>query len=97
MKVIKQGNYNNAFPMEIECKRITDKYGFGYEDAKDYCGSLLEVVESDIKKHKWSKYPDYSGTDYGIICPVCGNFIVIEESKIPKNTLEQAEEIFLNK
>ena len=97
MKVINQGNYNDTFPMKLVCKRVTDKYGFGYADSKDYCGSLLEVDESDIKKHKWFKYPDYNGIDYGVICPICGNFIVVEKSNIPNNVLDKAEEILLNK
>ena len=93
MKVINKGNYNNSFPKKIVCKRIVDKYGFGYGDEKDFCGSTLEIDECDIKKHRWSKYPDYHGVDYGVICPICGKFIPVEESGICKNVLDNAEEI----
>ena len=97
MKVIKQGNYNHVFPIQIECKQSTDEYGFTNGDAKDFCGSLLEIEEADIKKHKWFKYPNYEGVDYGVICPVCGNFVIVDESSIPVTIMNSAEEIFLNK
>lgn len=96
MKIIKRGNFNNAFPIQVECKRVEDEYGFGYGDKKDFCNSLLEVEETDIKKHKWFKYPNYSGEDYGVICPVCGNFVVIDKSKLPCTVIATAKEIFLN-
>lgn len=97
MKVIERGNYGNTFPMIVECKRVVDEYGYTYGDAKDFCGSKIEIEMEDIKKHKWSKYPDYTGTDYGFVCPVCGKFIVVDKNTIPKRVLDEAEEIFLNK
>lgn len=97
MKVIERGNYENAFPMIVECKRVVDKYGFAYGDAKDFCGSKIEIEMEDIKKHKWDKYPDYKGIDYGFICPVCRKFVAIEQNTIPKKVLDEAEEIFFNK
>lgn len=93
MKVIKKGNYNNVFPMKIVCHQVVDKYGFAYGKANDFCGSELEIEAEDIKKHKWDKYPDYSGTDYGVACPVCGKFIVVDTSEIPIQVLNDAEEI----
>lgn len=95
MKVIKENKFSDIFPMKINCKRITDEYGFAYGKENDFCGSELEVEISDIKKHKWSKYPDYNGIDYGVICPICGQFIPINEDNIPKKVLERAEEINL--
>ena len=96
MKIIKENNFSGIFPMKIACKRVVDEYGFAYGKREDFCGSELEVDADDIKKHKWSKYPDYSGTDYGVICPICGQFITIDESKIPKCVIDTVEEIFIS-
>ena len=96
MKVIKKNKSSNVFPMRIKCKRITDKYGFAYGDEKDFCGSEIEIEAEDIKKHEWFKYPDYEGRDYGVICPVCGKFIVVDTNKIPENILYKAEDIRLD-
>lgn len=93
MKVIKENNFSGIFPMKVLCKRVVDEYGFAYGKKEDFCGSELEVDINDIKKHKWSKYPDYSGIDYGVICPVCDQFTIIDESKIPKYVIDKAEEI----
>lgn len=82
--------------MKIKCKRVVDEYGFAYGKENDFCGSELEIDVEDIKKHKWDKYPDYSGTDYGVICPICNQFIAIDKDKIPKIVLENAKEIRLN-
>lgn len=95
MRVLEKGNYGKVFPMVVECKRVVDKHGFAYGDAKDFCGSKIEIEAEDIKKHKWAKYPDYKGTDYGFICPECGKFIVVDEKKIPKQILDAAEETFI--
>lgn len=96
MKIIKENNFSGIFPMKITCKRVVDEYGFAYGKREDFCGSELEVDADDIKKHKWSKYPDYSGIDYGVICPICGQFITIDESKIPKCVIDKVEEIFIS-
>lgn len=93
MKVIKKGNYNNVFPMKIVCQQIVDKYGFTYGKANDFCGSELEIEATDIKVHRWHKYPGYNGVDFGVICPVCGKFIPIDTCKIPTRILDGAEEI----
>jgi hypothetical protein len=97
MKVIEEGNYRNPFPMIVECEKVVDKYGYSYGDAKDFCGSKIEIEKEDIKKHKWYKYPYYEGIDYGFVCPVCGKFIAVDEDKIPKKILDEAEEIRLNR
>lgn len=95
MRVIEKGT-GDVFPMRVKCQRVTDEYGFAYGDKVDFCGSTLEVEESDIKKHKWFKYPDYSGTDYGVLCPVCRQFVVMPENRIPARVKEAAEEVFLH-
>lgn len=96
MKVITENKFSNIFPMQIKCKRVVDEYGFSYGQEKDFCGSELEIVAEDIKKHKWFKYPDYKGADYGVVCPICEKFIVIDEKEIPKKILDNAEEVRLN-
>lgn len=95
MKVIKKNNFPNIFPMRIKCERVVDKYGFSYGQQNDFCGSILEIEPKDIKKHKWHKYPDYKGVDYGVICPVCGKFIAINEQLIPKHILNNTQEVQL--
>ena len=97
MRIIEEGNYENVFPMVIECKRVVDQFGFAYGDSKDFCGSKIEIEREDIKKHGWDKYPDYHGVDYGFICPKCGKFIVVDRDKIPDKVLEEAEEILICK
>ena len=97
MRVIEEGNYGNTFPTIVECKRVADEYWFAYGDTKDFCGSKIEIEMKDIKKHKWFKYPNYEGTDYGFICPVCGKFIAVDKKKIPKQVLEEAEEILIGR
>ena len=92
MKVIRKGNYNNVFPMKIVCQQVVDKYGFAYGGDHDFCGSELEIEATDIKMHKWCKYPDYNGVDFGVICPVCGKFIPIDTCKIPARILDGAKE-----
>lgn len=97
MKVIKENNFSNIFPMKVICNRVVDKHGFSYGDEKNFCGSELEIIAEDIKRHKWFKYPDYKGFDYGVICPICGSFIVINQKEIPKKILDNAEEVKLNR
>jgi hypothetical protein len=96
MKVIEVGNYGQKFPMIVRCKMVRDQYGFTYGDEKDFCGSQIEIEKEDVKRHEWFKYPNYSGTDYGFICPVCKRFVVVDKKKLPKNILDSAEEIFLH-
>ena len=93
MKIINQSYNYGAFPMVVKCKQVIDEHGFSYGEEKDFCGSELEIDMNDIKEHPWFKYPNYTGTDYGVICPVCGNFIVIDKQSIPVSALRQAERI----
>ena len=96
MKVIKENKFNNIFPMKVTCKKVLDEYGLSYGDDVNFCGSELEIEADDIKAHKWFKYPDYHGIDYGVICPVCGQFIVIDSKKIPEQILNKAPYVTLN-
>lgn len=97
MKIIKNNKtYSNIFPMRIVCERVEDENGFAYGDIIDFCGSELEIEASDIKKHSWEKYPDYKGIDYGVKCPVCGMFIVVDKRYIPLYIQKNAPEISVN-
>lgn len=91
MKVIKKNK--NKFTIEVTCQMVKDEYGFTYGKKDEFCGSMLEVNAEDIKKHPWRKYPDYEGVDYGVICPICGKFVVIEKMNIPLNVVNNAEEV----
>lgn len=96
MKVIQKRNYEHVFPMEVTCRRVVDDYGFSYGKEVDFCGSTLEVDAEDIVKHPWEKYPDYSGTDYGVICPICKKFVMIDECDIPEPVKKAAPEFRLS-
>lgn len=94
MKIIKENSkFENVFPMRITCKQVKDRYGFTYGDVVDFCGSELEVEAEDIKKHNWDKYPCYSGTDYIVVCPVCKQFILIDEKLLPQKVKDNAEAV----
>ena len=90
MKVLERNKSFGVFPMLVICQRVADKYGFSYGKENDFCGSKLEIEAEDIKSHDWDKYPDYHGTDYGVICPVCGQFVVIDEKLLPVSVMEKA-------
>ncbi len=93
MRVIEKNSFNLLFPMEVRCQRVEDRYGFAYGEVADFCGSRLEIEANDIKQHHWSKYPDYKGVDYGVICPVCKQFVVISPESIPQVIKDNAEQI----
>lgn len=97
MRVIKENKNYGIFPMKVQCRRVVDGYGFAYGSKTDFCGSELEVEIEDIKAHDWEKYPDYKGTDYGVVCPICGKFVVIDEKSLPETVKQNAEKIRLNK
>ncbi len=82
--------------MRITCKQYLDKNGFGYGRKNDFCGSELEIEGSDIKKHYHFKYPDHQGTSYGVICPVCGQFVEIDSNILPMKIKNEAKEISIN-
>jgi hypothetical protein len=94
MEVIEKNSFN-LFPMEVVCKRIVDENGFAYGSDKDFCGSKLRIDAEDIVAHNWQKYPNYKGIDYGVKCPVCGQFIVINTEKVPEPIKKSAKKIRL--
>lgn len=96
MRVVGESK-SSVFPMRIRCRRVEDSDGFAYGKEVDFCGKELEVEESDVKKHPWFKYPNYTDVDYGVKCPMCGMFVVIDEDKLPKYVKEKTEEIRLSK
>lgn len=96
MKVLGEPT-NSVFPMQIVCRHQVDREGYSYGSKADFCGRPLEIEEGDVKKHPWSKYPDYHGVDYGIICPICRMFTTIDEDKLPKHVKENAKEIRLTR
>lgn len=97
MKVIKENNFPHVFPIKVTCHKVLDEFGFSYGDDVDFCKSELEVVAEDIVAHEWDKYPNYHGTDYGVICPICGQFIEIDKTLIPKKIKENAPKIRINR
>lgn len=96
MKVIKENHSFGVFPMNIVCQKVEDEYGFAYGKKHDFCGSELEITAEDIMVHYWTKYPDYQGKDYGVKCPICGQFIVINPYIIPELVKNSAKEIKLS-
>ena len=97
MKVLERHEVNEkVFPMVVICSQVVDEYGFTYGDEKDFCGSKLEIDAEDIKKHSWTKYPDYHGIDYGVKCPVCGRFVAIDKRKLPVEVIKIAPEILVS-
>ena len=97
MKVIQENKSFGVFPMQVTCQRVADGYGFTYGDEVDFCGSILEVEAGDIKSHPWEKYPNFSGTDYGVVCPVCGKFVAIDANKLPEKIKSEAPSIRLGR
>ena len=91
MKITKN-NILKTFPMRVTCKVVYDEFGFHYGEEDDYCRSELEIYADDIVKREWSKYPNFKGTDYGVVCPLCGSFIVIDTTDIPKYILDNAKD-----
>ena len=93
MKII-ENNAKSNFPIQVTCKQVRDKYGYTYGDKNDFCGSILEIEASDIKKHPWEKYmAGDSGIDYGVICPVCGKFIMLDANTLNARVKQEAPEV----
>lgn len=85
---ITQKRNGSCFPMKVTCHHTSDAYG-GYGNKVDFCGSDMEVEAEGIVKHK--------GTDYGVICPVCGMFTTIPTESIPMQVRDIAPEVSLDK
>lgn len=90
MKVLNERHVSDYFPMKFTCQEVKDTYGFSYDG--NFCGSELEIEEEDLFKREWFKYPDYNGIDYGVFCPVCGSFVVVDVSSVPKCILEKCKD-----
>lgn len=73
-----------SWKLEVDCKKSD------WREDKLHCGSTLEVNQDDIVYREWSKYPDESGKDFGVICPVCGCFVKIEVHFLPEAIMAQA-------
>lgn len=96
MKILKRNN-GSPFTIRVTCAYKKDGYGFSYGEKADYCGSELEAEKNDIKRHPWYKYPEITGVDYGVICPVCGMFVTIPGKDIPAYVKDNAGEVSLEK
>ena len=92
MKVIENNSHKSGFPRRITCKQVFDENGYSYGNELDFCGSVLEVEASDIKKHHWEKYYE-SGESYIVVCPICGSWIEIDSNTLSSTTKAEAEEI----
>ena len=90
------------FPMKIKCRNNFYKHypGICKTDfaLKKPCKSVLEINEHDVKAHSFKlitlppyEMKEYSIIAYGVICPVCGEFIVLNENKIPNAIKEKAQ------
>lgn len=90
MRII-ENNLKSGFPMRVTCRMVEDEHGYTYGDENDFCGSILEIEASDIKKHPWEKYmAGDSGIDYGVICPVCGKFIMLDADTLNARVKQEA-------
>lgn len=92
MKIIENNSHKSDFPRRVTCEFARDKDGYYYDEHNSYCGSILEIVAADIKKHHWRKY-DEGGTSYVVVCPVCGCWIEIDANTLNSNIKANAEEI----
>lgn len=91
MKII-ENNAKSNFPIQVICEQIRDKYGYTYGAKNDFCGSVLEIEASDIKKHSWANF-DESGIDYGVVCPVCNKFIMLDPDTLNAQIKREASEV----
>lgn len=87
MKIIQERTPFENWNLEVEC---TGKNW--NQDNKTPCGSVLEINANDLIKREWSKYPDYSGIDYGFICPVCKCFTEIDQENLSDNLKSMAKD-----
>ena len=77
MKILKEKK-----PLENWSEVVICTGGSWNQNGKVPCGSSLEINADDLLARNWSKYPNYSGTDYGVICPVCHCFTELKEDKL---------------
>lgn len=80
MKIIQERKPYQDWFMNVTCN------GKNWEQGDNVpCGSDLEIDKNDLLVRGWFKYPDMEGKNYGFICPICGCFTEIDESKLDKN------------
>ena len=91
MKII-ENNSKRDFPIRVTCEQVRDRYGYTYGNPNDFCGSILEIEAADIKKHSWTKFDD-CGVDYGVACPVCGKFIMLDPDILNTQIKRDAPEV----
>ena len=65
--------------------------GKGWVQNTHPCGSLIEVLASDITTRDHTDYGGGRDTYYGFYCPVCGCFTEIPESKLPYEVKSMAQ------
>jgi hypothetical protein len=86
MKVLEEIKPFENWTLKVECNGL--KWN---QNNKVPCGSLLEIDKDDVIKREWSKYPDYSGINYGFICPICGCFTELNEKDLPEGMEDYAK------
>lgn len=92
MKII-EDNYTTAnFSRRITCEFARSPDGYYYDEGNNYCGSVLEIEASDVKRHNWAKYYR-AGTSYVVVCPLCGCWIELDPDTLPRVVKEKAEPI----
>lgn len=96
MKIIKEPK---EFSRTIVCHQVVDEYGRYWNKKEDHCGAELEFDSDDVLYRESYNYWNHSLTeDYGIFCPCCGSFVVIEDlpkwvkEKVKKENLFEEEE-----
>lgn len=74
----------NIWKIEASCT------GAGWQQSRTPCNALYEINATDIKKRTHTDYGGGTDTYYGFVCPDCGCFTEISESKIPYNVRSHA-------
>ena len=87
MKIIQERKPFETWSIQVDCTG-----GTWEQHEKVPCGSTLEINAEDIYKRGWFKYPDYDGTSYGFVCPICGCFTDIDENILSKHLKNMAKE-----
>ena len=66
------------FPMKIRCETDIDERGLSWHKKAAHCGSVLLITEEDLIAKRYRRgFKTY--IDYGIVCPICGCFVVVNK------------------
>lgn len=78
-RVLKQANENlDLWRKEVTCT------GAGWEQhGCRPCGSLIEVLATDIVARKYTDISGVTDTYYGFYCPQCGSFTELSFESVP--------------